>query len=140
MTTAPTAVVARILSRRMSVAAIPKSAMTIVSCTMFGKRSGMRPTWSPRTSFSCSVAITVAMPAVKPVVTGWGMNSTRRPRRAAPIATSSIPAMRPAVSSPERPKRDTIGARTTTKAAVGPVTWNFDPPVNAATVPATTAV
>ena len=100
----------------------------------------MRPTWSPRTSFSCSVAITVAMPAVKPVVTGWGMNSTRRPRRAAPIATSSIPAMRPAVSSPERPKRDTIGARTTTKAAVGPVTWNFDPPVNAATVPATTAV
>ena len=57
-----------------------------------------------------------------------------------PIATSSIPAMRPAVSSPERPKRDTIGARTTTKAAVGPVTWNFDPPVNAATVPATTAV
>jgi len=40
--TAPTAVVARIFSFRISVAAMPKSAITIVSCTIFGKRSGTR--------------------------------------------------------------------------------------------------
>ena len=118
--------------------ALPRAAHR--AATLSGKRSGMRATCRPSTSFSWRVAITVAMPAVKPVVTGCGMNSTSRPRRAAPIPTSRRPAMRPAVRSPERPKRDTIGPRTTTKAAVGPVTWNLDPPVSAATVPATIAV
>ena len=111
-----------------------------MAATFCGKRSGMRAMCSPSTSFSCRVAITVAIPAVKPVVTGCGMNSTNRPSRAAPIPTSRRPAIRPAVSSPESPKRETIGARTTTKAAVGPVTWNFEPPVRAATEPATIAV
>ena len=37
---------------------------------------------------SCSVAITVAMPVVKPVVTGYGMNLMSVPSRQAPIATS----------------------------------------------------
>ena len=68
----------------------------------------------------CSVAITVAIPAVKPVVTGYGMNSMSSPRRATPIATSMTPAMIPAVSSPESPCLFTIGARMTTNAAVGP--------------------
>ena len=89
---------------------------------------------------TCSVAMTVAMPAVKPVVTGWGMNSMSRPRRIAPIATSRTPAMRPAVSSPERPYLVTIGARMTMNAAVGPVTWCFEPPSSATTKPATIAV
>ena len=35
---------------------------------------------------SWSVAMTTAMPAVKPVVTGWGMNWMSRPSRSAPIA------------------------------------------------------
>jgi len=42
ITTAPTAVVATTLSGRKSIAATANSAMTIVSWTMFGKRSGIR--------------------------------------------------------------------------------------------------
>ena len=42
--------------------------------------------------------------------------------------------------NPARPWRCTIGASTTTNAAVGPVTWNLDPPAIAATAPATMAV
>ena len=38
--------------------------------TRSAKGSGMGPVVRPRKSFSCSVAITTAMPAVKPVVTG----------------------------------------------------------------------
>ena len=64
--------------------------------------------------------MTVAIPVVKPVVTGYGMNWMRWPSRATPIATSSRPAMKPAVSSPESPYLVTMGARITTNAAVGP--------------------
>ena len=38
------------------------------------------------------------------------------------------------------PKRETIGARITTKAAVGPVTWNREPPRSGTKSPATMAV
>jgi hypothetical protein len=80
------------------------------------------------------------MPAVNPVVTGWGMNSMRRPRRIAPMATSRTPAISPAVSKPENPYFDVMGARMTMNAAVGPVTWCFEPPVRATMTPATMAV
>ena len=133
--------------RRASVAAAtPSSAQDPLAracqsaATFSTKVSGMRATSRPRTSLTWRVAITVAMPAVKPVVTGYGMNWMKRPRRAAPIATRRTPAMRPAVRSPEMPWRVTIGARITTNAAVGPVTWNFEPPASAATVPAMIAV
>jgi hypothetical protein len=48
--------------------------------------------------------------------------------------------MRPAVSSPDNPCRATIGAKMTTNAAVGPVTWNLQPPVRATVAPAKMAV
>ena len=44
-----------------------------------GRLSGMWRPCSPSASFSCRTAITTAIPAVKPVVTGYGMNSIRRP-------------------------------------------------------------
>ena len=71
---------------------------------------------------SCSVAITVAMPAVKPVVTGWGMNSMSRPSRASPITIRMTPPSIPASSSPASPNCVKMGARMTMNAAVGPVT------------------
>ena len=80
------------------------------------------------------------MPAVNPVVTGWGMNWISRPRRKSPIASSSTPAMPPAMSSPESPCRTRMGARMTMNAAVGPVTWNREPPRIGTTRPATIAV
>ena len=116
-------------SKRPSVDAAVKSSSQLAvarachnAATLSVKCSGMGPTFRPKTSLTWSVAITVAMPVVKPVVTGWGMNCIRRPRRATPIATKSTPAMKPAVSRPLRPYWVTMGARITTNAAVGPVT------------------
>jgi hypothetical protein len=68
------------------------------------------------------------------------MNSIRRPARKAPIARRMSPAITEARSSPARPRREAIGASTTTKAAVGPVTWVIDPPSSATSAPATMAV
>ena len=84
--------------------------------------------------------MTVAMPAVKPVVTGWGMNWIRRPRRKRPIATSITPASSPEISRPARPYLAWMGARMTMKAAVGPLTCVREPPSSATTKPATMAV
>ncbi len=84
--------------------------------------------------------MTTAIPAVNPVVTGCGMNSMKRPSRIAPMNTSRTPAIRPAVSSPEKPYFAVMGARMTMNAAVGPVTWCFDPPVSPTTMPAKIAV
>lgn len=57
-----------------------------------------------------------------------------------PIATRSRPAISPAVSKPLAPYLAVMGARMTMNAAVGPVTWCFEPPVSATTMPATMAV
>jgi hypothetical protein len=84
--------------------------------------------------------MTVAIPVVKPVVTGCGMNSMKAPSRATPITMSRMPARSPAVSSPESPNFEAMGARMTMNAAVGPLTWCFDPPLSAMMVPATMAV
>ncbi|MNW69253.1 hypothetical protein D3C74_482210 [compost metagenome] len=51
----------------------------------------------------CKVAITMAMPPVKPRVTEGGMYSMRRPRRAIPMATRKKPEMRVAISRPPTP-------------------------------------
>jgi len=105
-----------------------------------GKPGPAAATSRPSRSSSWSTAITVAIPAVKPVVTGCGMYSISRPSRSRPIPTRMAPAIRPAVRSPDRPKRAWIGASTTTKAAVGPVTWVREPPRSATIAPATIAV
>ena len=62
------------------------------------------------------------------------------PIPAAPIAKRITPAASVATSSPPRPNRAAMGARITTKAAVGPDTWTADPPSSATTKPATMAV
>ena len=80
------------------------------------------------------------MPAVNPVVTGWGMYSINRPSRAIPMITRITPAIAPATRSPARPNWRTIGIRITTNAAVGPVTWTRVPPSSAHRTPAMIAV
>jgi len=84
--------------------------------------------------------MTTAMPAVNPVVTGYGTYSMNCPMPAAPITKRITPATRVATSRPPRPNRAAMGARITTKAAVGPETWTADPPRSAMTKPATIAV
>ena len=95
---------------------------------------------SPSTSLIWMVAMTTAMPVVKPVVTGCGMNVMSRPSRASPMPTCMRPAMSPATRSPATPKSRTTGSRITTNAAVGPVIWKGVPPSSAQTTPATMAV
>ena len=87
--------------------------------------AGVRATRRPRKSLSCRVAITTAMPAVKPVVTGWGMNWMSRPEPdQRPCASRMTPAMHRRRGAARRGRAvPTIGARMTTNAAVGPVTW-----------------
>ncbi len=85
-------------------------------------------------------AITSAIPAVKPAVTGSGMNWINLPIRAAPNPISITPAIIVATIRPPSPKRCTIGTRMTTKAAVGPDTCIRDPPSAAMMAPATIAV
>ncbi len=84
--------------------------------------------------------MTVAMPAVKPVVTGWGMNSMSRPNRSSPMSTSTAPARSPESNSPPRPCLATMGARMTMNAAVGPETCVREPPSSEMASPATMAV
>ena len=86
------------------------------------------------------MAITTAMPAVKPVVTGYGTNSMKRPRRMTPMAKRMAPAMSVASSRPPTPKRWEMGARITTNAAVGPDTCTREPPRRGMRPPATMAV
>lgn len=94
----------------------------------------------PSSLSTCVAAMTTAMPLVKPVVTGCGMNWISRPRRSSPIATRMKPAITVASISPPSPYCDAMGARMTMKAAVGPVTCAREPPRSATTPPATMAV
>ena len=64
----------------------------------------------------------MAMPEVKPSVTGSGMYSISRPRRASPISSRNTPEISVATSRPARPNCCETGYRITTKAAVGPET------------------
>jgi hypothetical protein len=56
------------------------------------------------------------------------------------MATSSSPATTATSGRASGPRAATIGISTTVIAPVGPLTWKFDPPKNAATIPATIAV
>lgn len=95
---------------------------------------------SPSRSLTCPTAITTAMPAVKPVTTGYGRNWIIRPSRASPSRNRIAPAIIVASINPPGPCCWTIGTRTTTNAAVGPLTWTREPPTTAVTAPATIAV
>ncbi len=95
---------------------------------------------SPSKSFTCRVAITTAMPPVKPRVTDSGIYSMKRPRRSRASPTSNSPAITEANSSPARPYCWAMGKRITTKAAVGPDTLKREPPARAIRKPAMTAV
>jgi len=102
--------------------------------------SGMWTMVRPMKSRSCRVAMTTATPAVKPVVTGKGTNSTSFPMPVAPSAIRIRPAMAVARRRPPRPKRAEMGTRIATKAAVGPETCTRDPPSSPISAPPTIAV
>ena len=45
----------------------------------------------PKKDLTCEVAISIAAPALKPMITVWEMKFTSVPRRAMPIASSNTP-------------------------------------------------
>ncbi len=86
------------------------------------------------------MAITRAMPAVKPTVTGYGTNLITEPRRANPMRISSTPAIIVATASPSYPCCWTMPYTITMKAPVGPPICTRLPPKAEMRKPATTAV
>ena len=81
-----------------------------------------------------------AMPLVKPMVTGYGMNLIAAPSRSSPNATRMKPAMSVAMTSPSTPCCCTIPDTITTNAPVGPPIWTREPPSSEMRKPATIAV
>ncbi|MCY1500523.1 hypothetical protein D9M68_345660 [compost metagenome] len=80
------------------------------------------------------------MPAVKPTITGAGMNLMIAPRRVTPSSRRMIPAMMVAICSPSMPCFAVTPARMTMKAPVGPAICTRLPPNRATSAPATIAV
>jgi len=82
----------------------------------------------------------IAMPAVKPTMTGLGMNLMTLPRRASPMIRSMQPAITVAACSPAIPYCAVMPASTAMKAPVGPEICTRVPPAIEVTRPATMAV
>ena len=82
----------------------------------------------PRKSFSWVLAMTSAMPLVKPMITGLGMYFTAVPVPVSPITTSITPAINVHINRPSTPYFAMMPDTTTTKAPVGPPIWKRDPP------------
>lgn len=80
------------------------------------------------------------MPAVKPVMTGSGMNLMIVPIRVSPSASSISPAMNVATCRPSMPYRAVIPDRITTNAPVGPAICSRLPPNAETSRPAKIAV
>ena len=63
------------------------------SVTLAKNSAGTVPICRPRKSFTCVMMIVIAMPQVKPVVTGCGINLISDPNRAAPRTNKKTPDM-----------------------------------------------
>jgi hypothetical protein len=108
----------------------------------------MRPTNSPGTgpsnvmpkkSLICVLAITSAMPLVKPMTTGRGMKRTAVPEPVSPMITRTTPAIIVHMNRPSTPYLATIPDTTTTNAPVGPPICTCEPPIAEMMNPVTTA-
>ena len=69
-----------------------------------------------------------AMPAVNPVITGYGMNLISAPGRARPMTMRMTPAMTVQMTSPSYPNCATMPETMTTNAPVGPPICTRLPP------------
>ena len=104
------------------------------------KSAGTAPMRRPRKSFTWLEKMMSAMPLVKPMVTGKGMNLIAPPSRTRPNRSRITPAIRVAAASPSTPCFWTIAYTMTTNAPVGPPIWTREPPNAEMRNPATIAV
>ena len=82
----------------------------------------------------------MAMPEVKPMMTGIGMKLIKRPSLKTPANSSRTPAAKQAKNTPCRPYSATMPTSTALIAPVGPEIWYDAPPRMAMTTPAMMAV
>ena len=83
---------------------------------------------SPKSSLIWLAKMMTAIPAVKPTVTGKGMNLMKVPSLSIPAAASISPDRKVARISPSIPCCATVAATSTMKAPAGPPIWKRDPP------------
>ena len=93
----------------------------------------------PKKSLSWVLAMTSAMPLVKPMTTGRGMNRTAVPVPVSPMMTSRTPAIMVHMNRPSTPYSAMMPDTTTTNAPVGPPICTFEPPSAEIRNPVTTA-
>ena len=94
----------------------------------------------PNSSLTWLAKMMTAIPAVKPTVTGKGMNLMKVPRRRNPTTASISPERNVARISPSIPCWATVAATSTMKAPAGPPIWKRDPPRSDTRKPPTMAV
>src|SRR5712692_7193809 len=82
----------------------------------------------PKKSRICVLAMRMAIPFVKPTMTGRGKYLTAVPMPVTPSKTRRTPAIMVHVKSPSMPYLATIPETTTTNAPVGPPICVFEPP------------
>ena len=82
----------------------------------------------------------MAIPAVKPTVTGKGMNLMKVPSLRKPMSASSTPETSVARISPSMPCAATVAPTSTMKAPAGPPIWKREPPRRETMKPPTAAV
>ena len=102
--------------------------------------SGIEPIRRPKKSRNCVLAMSTAMPLVKPMTTGRGMYLTAEPTPEAPSATRMAPAINVQMKRPCTPYWLMMPATTTTKAPVGPPMAVKEPPRADVRKPAAIAV
>jgi len=121
--------------------AFPPDAVHIIpSATIRGQNSpGTDPRSTPKKSRSCVLAMSTAIPFVKPITTGRGMNLTADPIPVRPMTTSMTPAIIVHMNRPSTPYLATMPATTTTNAPVGPAICTREPPSADTRKPVTTA-
>ena len=109
------------MASETTIAGMLNVAALFASAIIRGANSlGTSSTARPKKSLICVEAISTAMPLVKPIVTGRGMNRTAVPSPVRPIKSSIAPAIAVHINRPETPNLATIPATMTTNAPVGP--------------------
>lgn len=81
-----------------------------------------------------------AIPDVKPVITGAGINAMNLPNLSSPIISRNTPEIKPAIQTPCRPYFWASTIKTALMAPVGPLIWKGAPESDPMTNPAITAV
>ena len=98
------------------------------SCHSFSWKCSAAIFGSPRKSRHCPTKMMTPMPAVKPTITGAGMNLMTPPMRARPITSSIAPAISVATCSPAMPYWAVMPERIAMNAPVGPAICRRLPP------------